>query len=235
MMSTELVLERIKKAVVDGEQNNIRRLVEQSIRDNSDPDRVVKEALIAAMDIVGKRYTENEIYVPEMLASAMTMKKGLEVIKPLLTGTNALQSRGTAIIGTVKGDLHDIGKNLVIMMLESAGFNVIDLGTDVSVNQIMAKVRELSPHILGLSALLTTTMEEMSKVIRTLEEKGMRKNVNIMVGGAPVDAEFARNIGADGYGKDAGEAVWLAKELMSDQTYSTSELRSGKSFFTRDS
>jgi len=142
------------------------------------------------------------------------MKKGLAIVKPLLTETKA-EPKGTILIGTVKGDLHDIGKNLVIMMLEGAGLNVVDLGVDLSVEKAVGKVEELKPDILGLSALLTTTMPEMQKVIKLLEDKGLRKTVKVMVGGAPIDRTFAEKIGADGYGKDAAEAVRLARTLMS--------------------
>jgi len=135
------------------------------------------------------------------------------VIKPLLAAAKT-ESKGTILMATVKGDLHDIGKNLVIMMLEGAGFNVIDLGVDLSVEKAVDKVEELKPHILGLSALLTTTMQEMHKVIALLEDKGLRKDIKVLVGGAPVDPNFAAKIGADGYGKDAAEAVQLARRLM---------------------
>jgi 5-methyltetrahydrofolate--homocysteine methyltransferase len=203
----------VKKAVVDGKHGEIEKLVKKAIDERIDLDILINEALIGAMDVVGKRFAANEIFVPEMLVSAATMKKGLALIKPLLAG-NGGQSRGVILIGTVKGDLHDIGKNLVTMMLEGAGFNVLDLGVDLSVEKVIAKVEELKPDILGLSALLTTTMPEMEKVIKTLEGKGLRDTVKVMVGGAPVDVKFAEKIGADGYGKDAGEAVQLAKKFM---------------------
>ena len=204
----------IKQAVVDGKHREIEAMVQNAINGGGDLDAIINDALISAMDIVGQRFASNEIFVPEMLVSAVTMKKGLELIKPLLTGTGA-QSKGPIMIGTVKGDLHDIGKNLVIMMLEGAGYNVVDLGVDLSVEKVIAKVEEIKPDILGLSALLTTTMPEMDKVIRMLEQKGLRDGVRVIVGGAPVDANFAERIGADGYGKDAGEAVQLAKKFLS--------------------
>ena len=141
------------------------------------------------------------------------MKKGLALIKPLLTGKTP-QSKGVILIGTVKGDIHDIGKNLVTMMLEGAGFNVLDLGVDLGVEKLISKVQKLKPDILALSALLTTAMPEMEKVIRALESRGLRDSVKVMVGGAPVDSKFADKIGADGYAKDAGEAVQLAKKFL---------------------
>ena len=206
-------LTRIKQAVIDGKHYDIEGLVQEAIAAPVDLARIVNDGFIAAMEVVGQRFAAGEIFVPEMLVSALTMKKGLAVIKPLLQG-NQIQTKGTILIATVQGDLHDIGKNLVAMMLEGAGYLVVDLGIDVSVDMVIAKVAELKPDILGLSALLTTTMPEMARVVRTLEEKGLRQAVKVMVGGAPIDQKFAAQIGADGYGKDAGEAVLLAKNLL---------------------
>ena len=206
-------LETIKGAVVFGKHGEIVELVRRAVDTGDDPNRIINEALIAAMDVVGQKFASNEIFVPEMLASAFTMKKGLEIVKPRLGGEKS-KSMGTIMMGTVKGDLHDIGKNLVIMMLEGAGFNVVDLGVDLSVEKVVEKVEEIKPRILGLSALLTTTMPEMKRVIEVLEQKGLRQKVKVLVGGAPVDARFAEKIGADGYGKDAAEAVRLAKEIV---------------------
>ncbi|MGO8942550.1 MAG: corrinoid protein [Syntrophobacteraceae bacterium] len=203
----------IRKAVVDGKHAEIETMVQEAIDDKTDLDALINEALIGAMDIVGKKFAANEIFVPEMIASAATMKKGLALIKPLLTGKGP-QSKGVILIGTVKGDIHDIGKNLVTMMLEGAGFSVHDLGVDLSVEKLISKVEKIKPDILALSALLSTTMSEMGKVIKALENRGLRDSVKIMVGGAPVDSEFADKIGADGYAKDAGEAVQLAKKFL---------------------
>jgi len=206
-------LETIKAAVVFGKHGEIVDLVRRAVDTGDDPNRIINEALIAAMDVVGQKFASNEIFVPEMLASAFTMKKGLEIVKPRLGGEKS-KSMGTILMGTVKGDLHDIGKNLVIMMLEGAGFNVVDLGVDLSVEKVVEKVEEIKPRILGLSALLTTTMPEMKRVIEVLEQKGLRQKVKVLVGGAPVDARFAEKIGADGYGKNAAEAVRLAREII---------------------
>ncbi|MGA3116202.1 MAG: corrinoid protein [Syntrophobacteraceae bacterium] len=203
----------IKKAIVEGKHTEIETMVREAIGDKTDLDILINEALIGAMDIVGKMFAAGEIFVPEMLVSAATMKKGLALIKPLLTGDGP-QSKGAILILTVKGDLHDIGKNLVTIMLEGAGFNVLDLGVDLSAEKVISKVEELKPDILALSALLTTTMPEMEKVIKALESRGLRDGVKVMVGGAPVDSKFADKIGADGYGKDAGEAVQLAKTFL---------------------
>jgi len=204
----------IREAVVGGKHKEIEGLVNAAVEDNVDLDRLINEAMIDAMDTVGKKFAQNEIFVPEMLVSAATMKKGLDIIKPLLK-EGETESKGTIMMCTVKGDIHDIGKNLVNMMLEGAGFDVIDLGVDLTVETVIGQVEEIKPNVLGLSALLTTTMAEMKKVIETLDSKGLRGSVKVMVGGAPVDAGFAEKIGADGYGKDAQEAVSLARSFVS--------------------
>ncbi len=209
----ENYLDQVKTLVVSGKHKEIESLVERAIQDGVDLDGIVNQALIPAMDVVGKRFEEGAIFVPEMLVSAVTMKKALALIKPLLSESRT-GSKGTILMGTVKGDLHDIGKNLVIMMLEGAGFQVIDLGVDTSVEKVVEQVREASPQVLGLSALLTTTMPEMKRVIEVIEAEGLRQSVKVMVGGAPIDARFAERIGADGYGKDAAEAVQLARRLV---------------------
>jgi 5-methyltetrahydrofolate--homocysteine methyltransferase len=202
----------IKQAIVAGKHKAIEELVKAAIADGEDLQRLINDALISAMDVVGKRFGNGEIFVPEMLVSALAMKKGLELIKPLLKGDRA--SSGRIVIGTVKGDMHDIGKNLVTMMLEGAGFQVIDLGVNINVKTVIDKVQELNPQILCLSTLLTITMPEMQRVIEELESKGLRDKLKVIVGGAPVDQRFADEIGADGYGKDAVEAVALARRLV---------------------
>lgn len=207
------IVEQIKDAVVKRKRKEIEGLVKTAIDQKVDLEVIINDGLIGAMDIVGKQFGSGEIFVPEMLVAAITMKMGLEIIKPLLQG-EASQAKGTILMGTVKGDLHDIGKNLVIMMLEGSGFKVIDLGVDLSVEMVVEKVRELKPDLLGLSALLTTTMPEMQNVIAMIQEQGLRDSVKIMVGGAPVDSKFAQKIGADGYGEDAADAVQLAKKLI---------------------
>ena len=207
-------LGQIKDVIIGGKHKEIEDLVKAAIKkEKVSLDSIINDAMIAAMDIVGQKFADSEIFVPEMLVSAMTMKKGLNIIKPLLQG-DASESKGTIIICTVKGDMHDIGKNLVTMMLEGAGFNVVDLGVDLSVEKVIEQVEQVKPEILGLSALLTTTMPEMKKVIEALEEKGLRNNVKVIIGGAPVDAAFAQKIGADGYGDDATEAVRQARRLI---------------------
>jgi len=207
-------LGQIKDVIIGGKHKEIEDLVKAAIKkEEVSLDSIINDAMIAAMDIVGQKFADSEIFVPEMLVSAMTMKKGLNIIKPLLQG-DASESKGTIIICTVKGDMHDIGKNLVTMMLEGAGFNVVDLGVDLSVEKVIEQVEQVKPDILGLSALLTTTMPEMKKVLEALEEKRLRNNVKVIIGGAPVDAAFAQKIGADGYGDDATEAVRQARRLI---------------------
>lgn len=213
MMANSLVVQ-IKNVVVDGKHAEIQRLVQTALEEKTDVEQILNGGLIAAMDVVGQKFSDGQIFVPEMLASAFTMKKGLDIIKPILKGAQS-KSLGIIIMGTVKGDLHDIGKNLVSMMLEGAGFRVIDLGIDLTVEKVLQQVREIKPDILGLSALLTTTMPEMKRVIEELEVSGLRDDIKVIVGGAPVSANFAKKIGADGYGEDAAEAVQLCKKLLS--------------------
>jgi len=206
-------LKDIKDAIINGKYKEIEGMVSQLIKDGVDLKQLIDEGMIAAMDVVGEKFANSEIFVPEMLVSAVTMQKGLDLIKPLLKGEET-KTRGTIVMCTVKGDIHDIGKNLVNMMLEGAGFKIIDLGVDLSVDQLMEQVKEIQPDILGLSALLTTSMPQMKKVIETLEHAGLRKTIKVMVGGAPVDKKFADAIGADGYGADAAEAVKLARTFV---------------------
>ncbi|MCX5824828.1 MAG: corrinoid protein [Deltaproteobacteria bacterium] len=195
-------IQKIQEGIIEGRHREIESLV-----------REIQEGLIAAMNVVGQKFSDGEIFVPEMMVSAMTMKLGLNIVKPLLTG-KAGAPKGTVLMGTVKGDLHDIGKNIVVMMLEGAGFQVIDLGVDIDVEKVVATVAEIHPQVLGLSALLTTTMPEMKRVIEELRARGLRDRVKVMVGGAPVDAAFAEKIGADGYGRDAVQAVALARSFV---------------------
>jgi 5-methyltetrahydrofolate--homocysteine methyltransferase len=206
-------VQKIKESIIEGRHKEIESLVREICKTGIALDTVIQEGLIAAMDVVGRKFGAGEIFVPEMMVSAMTMKLGLNIVKPLLTG-KAGAPKGTVLVATVKGDLHDIGKNIVIMMLEGAGFHVIDLGVDIDVERVVATVIEIRPQILGLSTLLTTTMPEMKRVIEELRARGMRDRVKIMVGGAPVDAAFAEKIGADGYGKDAAQAMALARSFV---------------------
>jgi 5-methyltetrahydrofolate--homocysteine methyltransferase len=205
-------LEKIKNAVVSLDKTGIDGHVSAALAAGVDVDRIINEALIEAMDVVGKDFASGKIFVPELLVAGLTMKAALEVVKPMLKGSR--QFFGTVLIGTVMGDLHDIGKNLVGIMLEGAGFHVIDLGVNVDEQRFVQQVEEFRPEILGLSALLTTTMSEMGNVIKLMETKGLRNETKVIVGGAPVDADFAAKIGADGYAGDAGAAVELVKRLV---------------------
>ncbi|MGD9361276.1 MAG: corrinoid protein [Desulfobacterales bacterium] len=207
------ILETIREMVVGGKFKEIEEQVQQAVDSGTDLNLLINDALISAMDIVGKRFADGDIYVPEMLVSAKTMKQGLDIIKPLLTAGEA-EHRGTIVMGTVKGDLHDIGKNLVIMMMEGAGFRIVDMGVDVKIEDLIDTVKNEAADVLGLSALLTTTMPEMQKVIAALDEAGLRNQLKVIVGGAPIDQRFADEIGADGFGADAVEAVQLAREMV---------------------
>jgi 5-methyltetrahydrofolate--homocysteine methyltransferase len=210
------ILQQIQEAIIKRKRAEIQGLVENAIGQGLDPNTIIDNGLIAAMDVVGQQFSDSEIFVPEMLVSALTMKMGLDVVKPLLLKSGNTQSRGTILMATVKGDMHDIGKNIVIMMLEGAGFKVMDLGVDLTVEKLMEQIETVKPDIVGLSALLTTTMPEMRRSIQVLKERGLKGKVKVMVGGAPVSAAFANEIGADGYGADATEAVELARRLVSD-------------------
>jgi 5-methyltetrahydrofolate--homocysteine methyltransferase len=206
-------LESVYQAVLDGNAAGAQAGVKAALSEGVAPDVILKDGLIAAMGEVGRLFEENEYFVPEMLVSARAMQSGLSLLKPLLADAGAAPA-GKVIIATVKGDLHDIGKNLVAMMLEGAGFDVVDLGTDVSPDKFVKAVQEHSPQLIGMSALLTTTMPSMSATVKALEEAGLRDRVKVMVGGAPVTDGFAKQIGADGYSPDASAAVRLAKTLL---------------------
>jgi 5-methyltetrahydrofolate--homocysteine methyltransferase len=208
-------LEELKQAVIDGQVARAREIAEAAVAAGSSPEELFSEALAPAMDEVGKRMQRAEYYIPEVLVSAKAMKAAAEVLKPLIVESGGMKSRGKVLMGTVKGDLHDIGKNLVIMMLEGAGFEVIDLGVDVTVQRFVEAVRETKPQVVGLSAMLTTTMMEMPRLVQALEAEGLRSQVKLMVGGAPVSHGFCEEIGADGYGIDSTSAVELTRAWTS--------------------
>jgi len=180
------------------------------------PARVLNEALVAGMAIVGVDFRDGILFVPEVLSAANAMKGGMTILRPLLAETGA-ESVGKMVIGTVKGDIHDIGKNLVAMMMEGAGFEVIDIGINIPIETYLAALEEHKPDILGMSALLTTTMPYMKVVIDTLKEKGIRDDYIVLVGGAPLNEEFGDAVGADGYCRDAAIAVDMAKELIAQR------------------
>ena len=206
-------LEQILQAVLEYQKDRIGEKVQAALEAGIDPEKIINEALIRAMDLVGRDFSANRIFVPEMLMAAITMKEGLDKVKPLLkAGTG--KPKGTVMLATVQGDLHDIGKNILSMMLEGGGFEIIDLGINVKTADIVRKVKELKPDILGLSALLTTTMPEMKKVIDQFAKENFRDQIMVIIGGAPVNRKFADEIGADGYAPDAAAAVDLCRRLL---------------------
>ncbi|MCC7519046.1 MAG: corrinoid protein [Verrucomicrobiae bacterium] len=200
-------------AVLEGKAKDARAITEKALAEGADPKQLVDREMITAMAEVGRRFETNEYFVPELLISARAMKAALELIKPLLV-KSGVQPVGRVAIGTVKGDLHDIGKNLVAAMLEGGGFEVVDLGVDVSIEKFIAAVKEKNVEVLGLSALLTTTMPGMKGVIEDLKGQGLREKVKVIIGGAPVTQNYANEIGADGYADNASSAVALAKQLL---------------------
>lgn len=206
-------LNAIFDAILDGDAAAVETLTQKALDAGQSADSILREALIPAMNEVGELYEEGEYFVPEMLVAARAMKAGLAVIKPLLVEGDA-ESMGKVAIGTVKGDMHDVGKNLVSMMLEGAGFEIIDLGIDVGSQAFVDAVHEHGADIVAMSALLTTTMTNMRATVEALEAAGLREQVKVIIGGAPVSDEYARQIGADGYAADAGQAVKLAKSLV---------------------
>jgi corrinoid protein of di/trimethylamine methyltransferase len=206
-------MEEIFQAVENGKVKIIVGLVEEALAEGIDPLNILNEGMIAAMAVVGEKFQRSDIFVPEMLIAAKTMKKGVEILKPKL-GNAAVTSRGKCIIGTVFGDLHDIGKNLVSLMIESAGFEVIDLGVDVPIETFINTIKENpDANIVGLSCLLTTTMPALKETAEAIKASGLT-GFKLMVGGAPVTQEFASQIGADGYSSDAAGAAELAKRLV---------------------
>jgi 5-methyltetrahydrofolate--homocysteine methyltransferase len=206
-------LQLLKNAVLQRKKDDIQNLVTEALKAGLDPNSIIDDAFISAMDVVGRDFSDGTIFMPEMMVSALVMQLGIDIIKPHLAG-GEMKTIGTVLIGTVKGDLHDIGKNIVSMMMEANGFKVIDLGINLPEETIAEKIEEHQPGLLGLSALLTTTMPEMQNTIALLGERGLRDQVKIIVGGAPVDQAFADAIGADGYGQDATEAVKICKQLL---------------------
>jgi len=204
--------EQLVSSLYNGEEEEVAALVRQALDQGAAPERILAEGLIAGMDAVGADFKSGELFVPEVLIAAKAMQAGLNILRPLLAAAGA-PSAGKYVIGTVKGDLHDIGKNLVKMMAEGAGFEVIDLGTDAPPEKFLAAVRQHQPQLVGMSALLTTTMVNMKATIVALEEAGLRASVKILVGGAPVTEAFARQIGADAYAPDSANAVDVARQL----------------------
>jgi 5-methyltetrahydrofolate--homocysteine methyltransferase len=207
------LLQEIRQGIMDGDLQLVQEKVQAAIDEGMPPDKILNEGLVEAMAKVGKLFEEGEYFVPEMLIAARAMKAGLALLKPRLMEAD-VEPAGKVAAGTVKGDLHDIGKNLVCMMLEGAGFEIVDMGTDVAPEQFVAAVQEQGVDLIAMSALLTTTMPNMQATIEALQEAGVRDNVGVMIGGAPVTDAYAEEIGADGYAPDASRAVSLAKSLM---------------------
>ncbi len=207
------ILGKIASNLYDGADEAVAELVQEALDQGMKPGEILSGGLIAGMDEVGKDFKAGDLFVPEVLIAARAMHAGMGVLRPLLAVSD-VPSAGKYVIGTMEGDLHDIGKNLVKMMIEGAGFETIDLGTDVRPDAFVDAVREHQPEIVGMSALLTTTMVNMKSTIEALEEAGLRESVRIMVGGAPVTAAFAEEIGADAYAPDAASAVDVARSMV---------------------
>lgn len=205
-------LEGIAAALIEGKREVVAAKVKQAIDEGVEPGTILNKGLVAAMSVIGERFRKNIIYVPEVLIAARAMKAGLELLKPLLI-EKGVEPVGVVVIGTVKGDLHDIGKNLVAMMLQGGGFEVIDLGTDVSAEKFIEAARQHKAKVVAMSALLTTTMPQMAAVVKAVQQAGL-DNVRCMIGGAPVTQSYAEEIGADGYAADAASAVDLAQSLV---------------------
>jgi 5-methyltetrahydrofolate--homocysteine methyltransferase len=212
-MSTEELYELMKEDLYDGLAEEIEAEVREALSRGNTPYDVLTKGLVSGMDIVGIDFRDGILFVPEVLMAAKAMKAGMAILRPLLAETGAPKV-GTMVIGTVKGDIHDIGKNLVGMMMEGAGFEVIDLGINNPVEKYMAAIDQYKPDILGMSALLTTTMPYMRVVIEALKERGIREDIIVLVGGAPLNDAFAEDIGADAYCRDAAVAVDTAKKFM---------------------
>lgn len=204
-------LDEIKDALISLDLTQVRSKIQQGLSEGLSPAAVLDEGLIAGMNVIGSRFKEGDLFMPEVLVAAKAMHQGLDILKPLLVGTEN-RAKGTVVIGTIKGDLHDIGKNLVIMMLEGAGFEVIDLGVDVPADEFIRAIETHRPQVVGLSSLLTSTMPQLQTTIQQLEP--YRRTVRIVIGGAPVTQQYADRIGADGYAPDAASAVDKVRDLM---------------------
>jgi 5-methyltetrahydrofolate--homocysteine methyltransferase len=205
---------KIMAAVIAGQKADAAAAAEELIASGADAIKVIEEALNVAMDEVGAKMKTGEMFIPEVLMASQAMSSAIEILKPHIKGGEEVKSAGTVVLGSVKGDLHDIGKNLVKLMMEGAGFKVIDMGCDVSPEAFLEAVKEHDAQIVGLSALLTTTMVHMEQTVKLFTEAGLRDKVKIILGGAPVDGRFTKEVGADGYAEDAGSAAALAKELL---------------------
>lgn len=207
------ILHNISEELQFGDDEKVEALTAEAIETGIDPKTILNDALIAGMNIVGKKFRDHEIFLPDVLMAAKAMHKGTDLLKPLFIA-NDIPSKGKIIIGTVKGDLHDLGKNLAGIMLKGAGYEVIDLGKDVPAEKFIETALEEEAHLIGMSALLTTTMPEMKNIIDLIKEKGLNKKIKTIVGGAPLTEEFAKEIGADAYAFDASKSVECVNQLM---------------------
>jgi corrinoid protein of di/trimethylamine methyltransferase len=215
-LSLEDLYEQMGDDLYDGLDEEVVEAVQEALSRGRDAYEVMTQGLVAGMDIVGEDFRDGTIFVPEVLMAAKAMKAGMALLRPLLAESGAPR-QGTVVIGTVKGDIHDIGQNLVSMMMEGAGFDVFNLGINVDADKFLAAIRQHKADIIGMSALLTTTMPYMKVVVERLKEEGMRDDVIVMVGGAPVTQEFADHVGADGYGEDGADAVKVARKLIAER------------------
>ena len=204
-------LKALSEAIINGDQKTAVEITQAAIEEGMAPERILNEGLISGMNIVGARFKANEVYIPEVLISARAMKMSMEYLEPKLSEAG-VEPIGKALIGTVQGDLHDIGKNLVMMMLKGSGFEVVDAGIDVSAEKFVAKAKAAGTQIVGLSALLTTTMPSMESTVKAIKDAGL--NVKVIIGGAPVTQNYADKIGADGYAADAATAIDVAMSLL---------------------
>jgi 5-methyltetrahydrofolate--homocysteine methyltransferase len=209
----ENLVQEVYSAVLNGNASEVKEKVQLALDNGTEAETILNSGLIAAMKEVGQLFEDGEYFVPEMLISARAMQSGMIILRPHLIAQD-IKPIGKVVIGTVKGDLHDIGKNLVSMMLEGSGFQIFDLGTDVSPEKFLDAINTHKPDIVGMSALLTTTMVNMEKTMQFLEENGVRKGVKVIIGGAPISQKYADDIGADGYAPDASQAAVIASRLM---------------------
>jgi len=200
-------------AISQGKMDEVKKLTQEALDAGEKAESILKDGLLPAMEQIGIKFKNNEIYIPEVLIAARAMHAGMAILKPILSKSTATQAV-KVIVGTVKGDLHDIGKNLVVMMLEGGGFEAIDIGTDVPPDKFVEAIKKHQPRVVGMSALLTTTMREMKNTLEAIQEAGLRKQVKTIIGGAPVTDRYAKEIGADGYAPDAATAVDLVKSLI---------------------
>ena len=207
------ILGQMAEAIIDGDADIIADQTRSALEEGIAVGDIMNNGLLAGMDVVGQRFKVGDMFIPEVLSSAEAMKSAMSILRPLLAESDTPQA-GKFLIATVKGDLHDIGKNLVAMMFEGAGFEVVDMGIDIDVDAIVNAVKEHQPDLVGFSALLTTTMPKMAETVNALKEAGIREQVKVLVGGAPVTAKFAEEIGADGYASNAASAVDKGKELL---------------------